>query len=277
MQDFQSDGVVYLELRTTPRNLSEHLASKDQYVDALLGVIKTHNDDPSNAMQAFLILSVDRRNTVAEAEEVVDLAIKYQQNGVVGVDLCGNPAVGDVRIFTQTFARAKAAGLKLTIHFAEIEASASDVELQTILSWKPDRLGHVIHVNDQFRKHIESENIAVELCLSCNVHAKMITGTYPDHHFGIWRHSSVPVVLCVSGDEPATFPMLRRCRLMMWECSAVLSHRNTTWQPSTSISTVLNFRRYVSVQSTPSLLVPNNGCGCVRYILTGRVSLYLGT
>jgi adenosine deaminase len=148
-------------------------------------------------MRAFLILSIDRRNTVAEAEEVIDLAIKYQSAGVVGVDLCGDPAKGDVRIFGDSFARAKAAGLKITLHFAESEPSSSDLELQTLLSWQPDRIGHVIHVKEEFRKTIEQHDIGVELCLSCNVHAKMITGTYSNHHFGMWRQSSVPVALSV--------------------------------------------------------------------------------
>jgi adenosine deaminase len=148
-------------------------------------------------MRAFLILSIDRRNTVSEAEEVVSLAIKHQSAGVVGIDLCGDPAQGDVRIFSNSFARAKAAGLKMTLHFAESETSASDTELQTLLSWQPDRLGHVIHVKDEFQRMIERHNIGVELCLSCNVHAKMITGTYSDHHFGMWRRSTVPVALSV--------------------------------------------------------------------------------
>lgn len=171
--------------------------TKDDYVKTVLDIIKTHNIDDSNTMRAFLILSIDRRNTVAEAEEVVDLAIKYHTSGVVAVDLCGDPAKGDVRIFAQAFARAKAAGLRITLHFAEIELSGTDSELSTLLSWKPDRLGHVIHVKEEYRKVIEKENIGVELCLSCNVNAKMITGTYSDHHFGMWRHSSVPVILCV--------------------------------------------------------------------------------
>jgi adenosine deaminase len=171
--------------------------TKDDYVKAVLDIINAHNNDESNTMRAYLILSIDRRNTMAEAEEVVDLAIKYQTSGVVAVDLCGDPAKGDVRIFAQAFARAKAAGLKITLHFAEIELSGTDSELSTLLSWKPDRLGHVIHVKEEYRKVIEEENIGVELCLSCNVHAKMITGTYSDHHFGMWRHSSVPVILCV--------------------------------------------------------------------------------
>lgn len=197
LQDFQDDGVVYVELRTTPRAILGEGVTKDDYVKTVLDIFNAHNDDANNTMRAFLILSIDRRNNVADAEEVVNLAIKYQSAGVVGVDLCGDPAKGDIRIFGDSFARAKAAGLKITLHFAESENSSSDLELQTLLSWQPDRLGHVIHVKDEFKKTIELHGIGVELCLSCNVHAKMITGTYSDHHFGVWRHSSVPVALSV--------------------------------------------------------------------------------
>jgi adenosine deaminase len=185
-------------------------------------------------MRAFLILSIDRRNTPAEAEHVVDLAIKYQSSGVVGVDLCGDPAKGDVRIFANAFARAKTHGLKMTLHFAETETSGCDVELSTLLSWKPDRLGHVIHVKEAFQKSIEEQNIGVELCLSCNVHAKMITGTYSDHHFGMWRHSSVPVALSVHALVPfVLFAVLILGRLTMLVSSAVLCRRSTIWPRST--------------------------------------------
>lgn len=197
LRAFQEDGIVYTELRTTPRAIPEQNVSREDYVKTVLDVLKAHNADSTNTMRAFLILSIDRRNTIAEAEQVVSLAIKYQSAGVVGIDLCGDPTKGDVRIFGDSFARAKAAGLKLTLHFAEVETSASDTELQTLLSWKPDRLGHVIHVKDEFQKMIQQDNIGVELCLSCNVQAKMITGTYSDHHFGTWRRSTVPVALSV--------------------------------------------------------------------------------
>ncbi|KAF1847218.1 Metallo-dependent hydrolase [Cucurbitaria berberidis CBS 394.84] len=203
LEEFQSDGVVYTELRTTPRAMPETGVTKQNYVETILNILKAHNDNGANTMRAFLILSIDRRNSVAEAEEVVDLATKYHPAGVCGVDLCGDPAKGDVRIFTSAFARAKAAGLKITLHFAESEVSATDLELQTLLSWKPHRLGHVIHVKEEYRNIIEKEDIGVELCLSCNVHAKMITGTYSDHHFGMWRHSNVPVAL--STDDVGVF------------------------------------------------------------------------
>lgn len=197
LQEFQSDGVAYLELRTTPRANPETGVTKENYVKTVLDLFHAHNSNSHNSMRVFLILSVDRRNTIAQANEVIDLAIKHQSDGVVGVDLCGDPAKGDIRIFTDAFARAKTAGLKVTVHFAESEESSSDVELQTLLSWHPDRIGHVIHVNDEFCKIIEQENIGLELCMSCNVHARMITGTYGDHHFGKWRNTAVPVALSV--------------------------------------------------------------------------------
>ena len=97
----------------------------------------------------------------------------------------------------------------------------------------PDRLGHVIHVNDQFRKAIERQHIGLELCLSCNVHARLITGSFSDHHFGMWRHSKSPVILCVSVTLLADIS--DDTRRMMLECSAVLYPKNTTSQQVISI------------------------------------------
>lgn len=233
LQDFQADGVVYVELRTTPRAMPLTGVTKDNYVSTVLGILSTHNAVSENTLRAFLILSIDRRNTIEEADEVIDLAIKYQSQGVVGVDLCGDPAKGDVRIFKDAFARAKAAGLKITLHFAETKSSGSDLELQTLLSWKPDRLGHVIHVKDEFRKMIEERNIGVELCLSCNVHAKMITGTYSDHHFGMWRHSNVPVALSVCICTVEHWYILTLYRPTTLASSAVHYRKNTSSLHST--------------------------------------------
>ncbi|PVH99428.1 Metallo-dependent hydrolase [Periconia macrospinosa] len=203
LQDFQNDGVVYLELRTTPRAVPEDGMTKRDYVQTILTILQNHNNNPENTMRVYLILSVDRRNSASEADQVVDLALECQSAGVVGLDLCGDCSKGDVRIFSGAFARAKTAGLKITLHFAEVEASATDGELETLLSFQPDRLGHVIQVKDRFRDQIEKDKIGVELCLSCNVQAKMISGSYPDHHFGTWRHTSVPLAL--STDDVGVF------------------------------------------------------------------------
>ena len=200
LRDFKQDGVIYLELRSTPRSSSS--MSKDQYVTTILSCIDNFPD--RDVMATYLILSIDRRNSREEAMEVVDLAIKYQSRGVVGVDLCGDPSKGDVSIFEEAFCRVRQHGLKITLHFAEIPASSSFPELNALLSFKPDRLGHVIHVPDVIRDQILAMKLGLELCVSCNVQAKLIEGGVTDHHFIFWIKTSCPVILCVS--FPAPYP-----------------------------------------------------------------------
>lgn len=185
--------MVYLELRTTPRASSS--LSKEQYVATILTCIERHG---RASMTTFLILSIDRRNTIIEAMEVVDLAIEYSDRGVVGVDLCGDPTKGDVSIFGAAFARAKQHGLSITLHFAELPASSTAQELETLLSFKPDRLGHLCHVPDHLKQEIIRTGCGLELCVSCNVQANLIEGGIAEHHFGFWKETTCPLALCVS-------------------------------------------------------------------------------
>lgn len=200
LENFADDGVAYLELRTTPREIATAGISKEDYVSTVLTTIETFNGT-QDALHAFLILSIDRRNTIEQAEEVVDLALKYAPKGVVGVDLCGNPLRGDVSIFKPAFARAKAGGLKVTLHFGEVPSSGTKEELEMLLSFQPDRLGHVIHVPADIKAEIRKRRLGLELCLSCNVLAKMTDGSFAGHHFGEWRESDCPIALSVSGDR----------------------------------------------------------------------------
>lgn len=192
LQEFRCDGVVYLELRTTPRLCSD--LSKDGYVSTILDCIHKFTNP---AMTTNLILSVDRKNNAEEAMEVIDLAIKHQSRGVVGIDLCGNPLKGDVSVYQEAFAKAKRYGLKLTLHFAEVPSS-SNAELQTLLSYGPERLGHVINVPEDIQAEIIRRKLGLELCLTCNVNAKLIRGGFADHHFRYWRDKECPLVICVS-------------------------------------------------------------------------------
>ncbi|KAI1489209.1 hypothetical protein F5X96DRAFT_642033 [Biscogniauxia mediterranea] len=200
MHEFAADGVVYLELRTTPRSMPKAGLDKAGYVDQVLQAINAVQNDLST-IRAKLILSIDRRNTLEEAYEVVRLAKQFQDQGVVAVDLCGDPSKGDVAVFTPAIVEAQEAGLKVTVHFAESEHSAGIAELDTIMSWKPDRLGHVIHVPERVKQQVLAQgNIGLELCLSCNVHAKMIVGSFEAHHFGEWWSVDGPTVVPCTDD-----------------------------------------------------------------------------
>ncbi|KAI1967021.1 hypothetical protein LOZ58_000514 [Ophidiomyces ophidiicola] len=173
LQGFQ-DGVRYLELRTTPRENQRHEVSKNDYVSAVLDVIDEFENDQ---MSTYLILSIDRTKSAASALEVVDLAVEYKGRGVVAVELSGDPSRGEVSIFKDAFARAKEHGLYVTLHFAETASSSCPAELETLLSFQPERLGHVINVLNEFKEDIARRKVALELCLSCNVYANK--GVFP--------------------------------------------------------------------------------------------------
>lgn len=198
LRDFAADGVVYLELRTTPRALPRSGLSKEGYVEAILAVIREYesSQDAASAtkqqLHTRLILSVDRRNTPVEAAEVVSIAQRLQPRGVVGVDLCGDPLRGGVEALQPAFEAVHARDapeLGVTLHFAEAEASGSDEELLMMLrEWRPRRLGHVIHLSDKVKREVAAYpgGLGLELCLSCNVQAGMVSGGFQGHHFGEW-------------------------------------------------------------------------------------------
>ncbi|KOS21098.1 Adenosine deaminase-like protein [Escovopsis weberi] len=212
---FAADGVAYLELRTTPR--ASAALSAEGYVAALLAEIEAFEgagpaagtetpqsqaqaavrvQQPRMRMRTRLILSVDRRHTLDAARGVLALANRFNAPGsphrgrIVGLDLCGDPHArtgGAVALFTPVFAAARAAGLGVTVHFAECAAAASRRELETLLAWGPRRLGHVIHEDEAARAEIVRRGLCLELCLSCNVQAGMVGGGFEGHHFGAWR------------------------------------------------------------------------------------------
>ena len=224
--NFYNDGVRYLEIRSIPRPLNDSCrpdqeGRAEEYVTTVLDSIDSFKAaEKEEEMSIYLILAIDRASCAKAggggeeeayniANHTVDLAIKYRDRGVVGVDLCGNPNAGPgVSLFRDAFAKAKkVGGLGITLHFAETDrpaaaadpvSSAAD-ELAVLLSYGPDRLGHVIHVPDNVKQEIARRRLGLELCLSCNVHAKMIAGGgFIDHHFGYWRQvTDCPLALCV--------------------------------------------------------------------------------
>ncbi|KAH6603602.1 adenosine deaminase [Trichoderma cornu-damae] len=220
LQSFLRDGVVYLELRTTPRPTP--LLSAEQYVSVVLSTISGFEASHPR-LHTRLILSIDRRHDFATASSVLSLAAARRADAqalVVGLDLCGDVNArpgGSVALFAPLFREARDSGLGITLHFAEAEASAHEAELRTLLSWRPHRLGHVIWEDDETRREIvrRKADLCLELCLSCNVQAGMVKGGFEAHHFGEWR-SVEGVKISIGTDDVGIFgsPLSNEYRLV---------------------------------------------------------------
>ena len=105
----------YLELRTTPR---QTLAmDRDQYLRAVLEELERYDRS-----RVGLIISLDRRMDDDVLSECVRLACELKAEGrqVVGMDLCGDPTVGDIDMIVPYFAQVKKMGLGVTLHIAEV-------------------------------------------------------------------------------------------------------------------------------------------------------------
>ncbi|PWN49207.1 Metallo-dependent hydrolase [Violaceomyces palustris] len=204
-EDFEADGVVYAEIRSTPRDLTsssnpqgegkesgrqgDQVDGKERYVQSVLKGFDSYlgsGDERSRRekCQVRLLLSIDRRLARQDpkvARDVVDLALKYRDKGVVGLDLSGDPTKGGWEDWEEQLFRARSQGLKITLHASEVPDS--DAEMAKMLEFDPDRYGHCCYLSDDHFKKIRKGGKPLELCLTSNVLSNSVKD-YANHHFG---------------------------------------------------------------------------------------------
>ncbi len=201
VEDAALDGVIHLELRTTPRSILG--ASRKAYVEAVLDGLddftRQHASSPGTC-GVRLILSIDRREGAAAAHDTVTLAAQMQSRGVVGVDLSGNPNRGTFATWKAALSRARALGLGVTLHAAEVD---NHDETREMIDFSADRLGHVCFANGKLSERLQRSGVPLEICVTSNVISKSVKN-YQAHHFRhLHRVSTNPIVLCT--DDSGVF------------------------------------------------------------------------
>ncbi|KAI8892587.1 adenosine deaminase-like protein [Globomyces pollinis-pini] len=190
IEEFYSDGCLYLELRSTPRASAN--MTKPDYINAmLLGVQQASESCPQITVR--LIVSIDRRNTLDESLDTLNCVELVDHKGlIVGIDLCGDP-----RTFAETMIqpleKAKQMGLKVTIHTAELPDN--DGETTSIIELIPNRLGHATFLNPDHCQFVADKQIPIEICVSSNVLGKTVA-SIEQHHFYEWYVKKHPLILC---------------------------------------------------------------------------------
>ena len=133
--------------------------------------------------------SIDRRKSIEEANENVNLAIELRNkypDVIVGVDLSGDARVNSLKDYYPSLQKAQENGLKVALHFAE-ENNPSEIEFVlnscSTGTFKPDRVGHCTHVIPYFLSQFADLKIPSEICLSSNGQA----------HYMFSRFLNVPI------------------------------------------------------------------------------------
>uniref|UniRef100_A0A2A4JSQ8 Adenosine deaminase domain-containing protein n=1 Tax=Heliothis virescens TaxID=7102 RepID=A0A2A4JSQ8_HELVI len=204
LQEFQDDGCCYLELRSTPRDTPQ--MTKLQYIETLVQAIQ--KSSLHLTMITRLIISMNRRSPLEEAEQIADLAIEYYKkypDVVVGIELSGDPMAGVFHDFVPALLKAKEAGLKVTLHCGEV---CNPEEVMEMLKFNPNRIGHGICIHPKYGGTKETWStlcklkIPVEVCLTSNVNTKSVPD-YDSHHFKLLYDADIPVIICT--DDKGVF------------------------------------------------------------------------
>jgi adenosine deaminase len=161
---------VLQELRFNPmfRNRKGERDLDHIIMSALWGAERAVLEYPQ--VKAGIILMADRMLTFKQNEIIINKAIKYRPAGIIGVDVAG-PERGtfSMKKHAPLFAKAKAAGLGLTIHTGEV---GKIEELRYVVrEIRPHRIGHGIAcVRDrELMRDIVENNIVLEVCPTSNL------------------------------------------------------------------------------------------------------------
>ena len=202
LQEFAEDNVKYVELRSTPRACAGKM-TKREYLLSIIEAIQNQSD-----IKATVLVSIDRRKSVEEAEENVELALALKKEFpalVVGVDLSGDARVNQLQDYIEALQKAQTNGLKVSLHFAEV-ANGAEIEFVLNSPFKPDRVGHCTFITKSQSSLIWQKfcqwNVPSEICLTSNVKCQSVE-SYQSHHLKEFHDSKLPICICT--DDKGVF------------------------------------------------------------------------
>jgi adenosine deaminase len=199
IEDAAQDNVRYLELRFTPVALSRAEGfPMAQVVDWVIESVKEAS--AKFEILVRLIISINRHESTAQAEKVLEIALERKDRGIVGIDLAGNEKEFSAKPFQDLFSIARQQGLSITIHAGEW-GGAENVR-QAIESLGADRIGHGIRIlEDPDTVALARERGTLfEVCVTSNHHSGAVE-TLLDHP--IRRMIQEGLNVSINTDDPS--------------------------------------------------------------------------
>jgi len=191
--DAAADNVRYLELRFSPsaQAATQGFSFADTTDWVIAGAKRAQRDFD---ITVRLIIALVRHDPLQWAEEITEIAIARQADGVVGFDLTGQAEKYPAGPFVRFFKRARAAGLSITIHAGETTGPETVAEAVTELG--AQRIGHGIRAIEDSRvcQLLRHEGVTLEVCPTSNIQTGAVRGFWR-HPLRDLYHMGVPVTV----------------------------------------------------------------------------------
>jgi adenosine deaminase len=196
--DMAAESIRYAELHVTPIALAT--AGGFKYGDVLRWVLEAIKETAQRTTTVKIVVSLNRHESITEAERVLRAAVEFKEDGVVGVDLAGDEARYPAKGFRGLFHKAKAEGLHISVHAGEW-AGPNSVR-QAIEDLGADRIAHGIRVMEDKDAVVmaRERRIPFAVCLTSNVQSGVVDG-YSSHPLPLMIQAGLQV--CLNSDDPA--------------------------------------------------------------------------
>ncbi len=179
-KEYRSSNVGLIELRFNPmkRNKGGEMNLDHIIQSAVHGMDKAMLD---YGVKAGLIFCLAREFPFEHNEVIVRKAIRYHEWGVVGIDMAGPEHQSfekeqDFKRYVQLFAEARAAGLGLTVHTGETNATGAESLREVLKYIRPERIGHGIQAakDETLMRELAEAGTVLEICPSSNLLTKAV-------------------------------------------------------------------------------------------------------
>lgn len=198
IEDAHREGIDYVELRCSPAFMGERygLAPRRVLAAVCRGVKAGMARWPVRA-SVIGIMSRHLGEEICWTE--LEAAIDLMGEGVVAIDLAGDEANFPGSRFVRHFARARAAGLRVTVHAGEAAGAAS--VRQAIEELGAERIGHGVRAIEDpaVMALIKERGVAVEQCPTSNVQTSTVP-SYAAHPLPAFLRAGIAVTL--NSDDP---------------------------------------------------------------------------
>lgn len=200
---YRKSNITVHELRFSPmkRNRGGERDLDHIIMSAIWGAEKAMLEYPQ--VKAGIILMMDRGFAPKQNEIIIDKAIKYSHQGIIGVDIAGpNHKSFNMQKLKPLFDRAREAGLGITVHTGE--EKQLDEMRYVVRQIKPDRIGHGVQAayDKNLMKELIQNNITLEVCPSSNLRNSVVENVAElKRMIRTLLNNQIKIAICTDGPE----------------------------------------------------------------------------
>jgi len=224
-KEYRSSRVDHIELRFNPMKRNQHgQRDLDHIIHAALRGMDLAVLE--YGVKACLLFCLAREFSYELNEIILEKAIKYQSRGVLGIDLAGPEShnlelrIKDAQRYEKLFARARAAGLKTTVHTGETSHTSGEGVLAVLRHLKPHRIGHGIRAayNDEALDRLADSGVVLELCPSSNLATNAVKDIKEfGFVLGKFKERKIPFTINTDGPYLLDTSLAKECTMLLDE------------------------------------------------------------